>query len=266
MNAIKTLIGIFVLLGIGGVVTCFGPWYREPEATKFVAMIKLGGLVISAIAAFLVAARHDPADRQKPAWIIMAVGLLLYCGGQSVIAYHQVILEIKLPFPSFGDPFVVIFEFLLIWSLFGFCNIFRKSGLPLGSSLAFWSPTLISVVLFVVLIPPLLAPVAVSDDPPTEVFLNIFYPVAGFLFLAASAVAMRVGFLFKGGRLRLVWVPLCLGFAAVMISDILFSFLTALDISWVEPLMDLLYLLAYLLIPSGILAQLSLMVEKPARA
>lgn len=265
MQGIKALVSIFVLLGIGAAVAALGPWYGTREATVYMALVKLGGLVIAAIAGFFVAARHDPADRQKPTWVIMAVGLMLYACGQSVIAYHQLILQIKLPFPSFGDPFFVISELLLIWALFGFCNIFRKSGLPLGGAGAFWSPVLVAVVMFIALIPPLLAPVAVSDDPPTEVFLNIFYPVAGFIFLAGSAVSLRVGFKFRGGRLLLVWVPLSLGFAAVMVSDILFSFLTGLEVEWVEPLMDLLYTLAYLLIPSGVLAQLSLLPAKRVR-
>jgi hypothetical protein len=259
VQGIKTLIGIFVLLGIAALVASMGPWYGTREATVFMSLVKLGGLVIAAIAGFIVASRHDPADRQKPTWVIMAVGFMLYACGQSVLAYHQVILQIKLPFPSFGDPFFVMSELLLIWALFGFCSIFRKSGLPLGSAGAFWSPVLVAVVLFVALIPPLIAPVAVSDNPPTEVFLNIFYPVAGFVFLAPSAVSLRVGFKFSGGRLLLVWVPLSLGFAAIGISDSLFSYLTGLEVQWVEPYMDLLYTLAYLLIPSGVLAQLSLL-------
>jgi len=253
---------VFVLLVGVAAVVCFGPWYETDSSLMFMALVKLAALLIGALGSFLVHIQIDPSKTQSRAWLRMAIGLLLFASAQSVLAYHQIILNELVPFPSAADPQFVAGTILLIWALFEFCIYFARSGISLGRLSVFWSPAMITAVVFVCLVPPLLAPVASASGSAAETFLNLFYPIAGFALLAAGTVALRVGVLMRGGKLLNIWVPITLGVVTLTASDILFSYLTSLDITGIESPIDFLYIAGYLLIARGVLSQLEMM-HKP---
>jgi hypothetical protein len=240
-------------------VLCFGPWYETRATLVLTSLFKLIGLVIAFITAFLACSRLDSGDPQRRPWLLMAAGLLLYAAGQSVLAVYQVLLDVRIPFPSAGDPLFVFSYPLLIGALFWFCVISIRSGLPLGKPLVFWSPALAILILFVAGSHSLLSPIAAADDPALETALNVFYPVASFIALAPCLVLLRTGLKFRGGRLLMVWLPMTLGFAAVLVSDILFAYLVSVKMDWIEPAVDFLYTSGYALIPIGTLSQANLL-------
>jgi hypothetical protein len=240
-------------------VLCFGPWYETRATLVLTSLFKLIGLVIALITAFLAYSRLDSGDPQRRPWLLMAGGLLLYAGGQSVLAVYQVLLGVRIPFPSIGDPLFVLSYPLIVGALFWFCVISIRSGLPLGKPLVFWSPAFIVLILFVAGSHSLLSPIAAADDPGLEIALNVFYPVASFIALAPCLVMLRTGLKFRGGRLLLVWLPMTLGFAAVLVSDILFAYLVTAEMAWIEPGVDFLYTSGYALIPIGTLSQANLL-------
>lgn len=240
-------------------VLCFGPWYTTPASLVLTSLFKLIGLLIASVTGFMIFSRLDSGDPQRRPWVLMAVGLLLYAGGQLVLAIYQVFLHVRIPFPSVGDPLFVVSYPLIIGALFWFCLISIRSGLPLGKPLVFWSPAFIVLLIFAAGAYHLLAPIVGSGDPAIEIALNIFYPVSSFIALAPCLVMLRTGLKFRGGRLLLVWLPMSLGFAAVLISDILFAYLVTVKIAWVEHLVDFLYISGYALIPIGTLSQANLL-------
>jgi hypothetical protein len=240
-------------------VLCFGPWYETRATHVLTSLFKLIGLLIAFITAFVAVSRLDSGDPQRRPWILMAAGLLLYTGGQSVLAAYQIILNVRTPFPSVGDPLFVLSYPLLIGALFWFCVVSIRSGLPLGKPLVFWSPALFVLVLFAAGSHSLLSPIAATDDPGLEIALNIFYPVASFIALAPCLVMLRTGLKFRGGKLLLVWLPMTLGFTAVLVSDILFAYMTTVKMAWIEPSVDFLYTSGYALIPIGTLSQANLL-------
>jgi hypothetical protein len=259
MTVSRIIYGLMLLFIAAAAVLCFGPWYDTPATLVLNSLFKLLGLVIAFITAFMAFSRMEAGDPQRRPWALMAVGLLLYAGGQSVLAVYQLFMDVRIPFPSVGDPLFVISYPLIISALFRFCVISIRSGLPLGRPLVFWSPALLVVVIFAAGCYPLMAPIVGSGDPAAEIALNIFYPVASFVALAPCLVMLRTGLKFRGGRLLLVWLPMTLGFAAVLISDILFAYLVTVKIAWVEHLVDFLYISGYALIPIGTLSQSNLL-------
>ncbi len=253
---IYTLMLLFIA---AAAVLCFGPWYDTPATFVLTSLFKLLGLVVAFITAFMAFSRLESGDPQRRPWLLMAVGLLFYAGGQSVLAFYQVFLNVRIPFPSVGDPLFVISYPLMIAALFRFCVIAIRSGLPLGKPLVFWGPAILVLILFAAGCYPLLAPIVGSGDPPVEIALNIFYPVTSFVALAPCLVMLRTGLKFHGGRLLLVWLPMSLGFATVLTSDILFAYLVTVKIAWIEHLVDFLYISGYALIPIGTLSQSNLL-------
>jgi hypothetical protein len=248
-----------LLLIAAAAVLCFGPWYQERITLVLTSLFKLIGLLIAFVTAFLAFSRMETGDPQRRPWLLIALGLLLYAGGQSVLTVYQVFLNVRIPFPSVGDPLFVISYPLIIGALFWFCVISIRSGLPLGKPLVFWSPALLVLILFLAGSYPLLAPIIAAGDPGTETFLNIFYPVASFIALAPCLVMLRTGLKFHGGRLLLVWLPISIGFTTVLISDILFAYLVTVKMAWIEHLVDFLYISGYALIPIGTLSQANLL-------
>jgi hypothetical protein len=242
-----------------GAVLCFGPWYDTRATLVLTALFKLLGLVIAFIAAFTTFSRLDSGDPQRRPWLLLAIGLLLYAGGQSVLASYQVCLDVRSPFPSVGDPLFVASYPLIIGALFWFCVIAIHSGLPLGKSLVFWSPALLVLIVFAAGSYPLLASIIKANDPGMETFLNIFYPVTSFIALAPCLVMLRTGLKFRGGRLLLVWLPITLGFTTVLVSDIFFAYLVADKMACIESLVDFLYVSGYALISIGTLSQANLL-------
>jgi hypothetical protein len=255
----KVVFGGLALVIVAGGVLCFSGLYGSPFERIFLAIGKLVGLAVAASAAFVAYGRHGTDDRQRFSWLLLAIGLLLYTMGQEVLAYHQIILGIETPFPSAGDPLFVAAALLILAAFLDFCLIASRSGVPLGGPLAFWGPALAVLGVFGVGAYWLLGSVIRSGDPAVEVFLNVFYPTASAVTLAPCLVALRMGFLFRGGRLLLVWLPLTLGFMAVAISDVLYACLTSLDIAALQAAVDFLYYAGYLTIAAANLAQVDLL-------
>ena len=255
----RIIYGLMVLFIAAAAVLCFGPWYETRATLVLTSLFKLVGLAIAFITAFMAFSRLDSGDPQRRPWALMAAGLLLYACGQSVLMIYQVFLHVRIPFPSIGDPLFVVSYPLVICALFWFCAISIRSGLPLGKPLVFWSPALVVLALFAAGSYPLLDPILGSGDPAVEIALNTFYPVASFIALAPCLVMLRTGLKFRGGRLLLVWLPMTLGFCAVLVSDILFAYMTTVDMAWIEPAVDFLYTSGYTLIPIGTLSQANLL-------
>lgn len=252
----------FALVGVllaAGAVLVFGPWYTQQWAVTMLGALKLIGLYGACLFGFVAVSAHRPDDLQRRSWLLLSSGLAFYSAAQSVLFVYQAFLAVRIPFPSIGDPLFMLASILIALSLFLFCFTSLRTGLPLGRPLVFWSPALIVAVGFLASAWPILQPILTTGDPWEETALNVFYPVAGFVCLAPSLVMLRVGWLFRGGSLLWVWLPLTVGFACVLTSDILFSFLTALDMAWIEAAVDYLYIAGYVLIFMGAMTKAHLL-------
>ncbi len=246
------------VLIVTAAVVSYGPYYTTTPATVFLALTKLTGLIVSGVAGIVVWVRFGRGSPQRRPWLVLGVALLLMASGQSVLAFHQIFDNGRAPFPSIGDPLFVVSAGLVAWAMVAFAWQAFHSGLPLGTPLRFWSPAMIIAVICAVAAYPLLGPIARAPAQPAELFLNLYYPSASFVTLAPLAVMQRVGVTFRGGELTKVWLPLTLGFCAVLGSDVLFAWFSTLGYSWLDRTLDFLYLAGYWLIPAGIVAQADL--------
>lgn len=240
-------------------VLAFGPWYQTVLAHTFFALFKPVFLIVAAGSAFMCYEYCPPTLGTRRGWAGLGVGFALFAVGQSVLAFYQVDAEVSVPFPSVGDFFFVTCYLFLVPSMFSFASATHESGLPLGKRLAFWSPALLVGLAFLAGLYPMLRPVLEANASWKETFLNIYYPSASFAILAPCLVMLRVSLRFRGGRLRLVWLAIAVGFALSLVSDVLFAYLTSETIHSLLPMIDFLYLSGYLLIARGILLQFQLM-------
>ncbi len=243
---------------VAAAAVCYGPYFTTTPATIFLAMTKLVGLVVSGVLGIVVWVRFGRGAPQRLPWLVLGLALLLMAGGQSVLAFHQIFRDGRAPFPSVGDPLFVVSAGLVAWAMVAFAWQAFRSGLPLGTPFRFWAPAGIIATICAVAAYPLLGPIARAPAQPAELFLNLYYPSASFVTLAPLAVMQRVGVSFRGGELTKVWLPLTLGFCAVLGSDVLFAWFSTLGYSFLDRTLDFLYLTGYWLIPAGIAAQADL--------
>ena len=256
--AILSLITLTALVALS-------PWYSHRVFYVSVALLKPVGLALSVVFSAKVALRLNFIGTHRFGWTVLSVGLGFLLIGQLVIAFHQVILHEAVPYPSIGDLFFVMSYVFILWGLFSFCSTTYQSSIIPDRFFHFYWPAAFVMVSFGTFGYWILSPITESSEGLTLV-LNLLYPIAGWIELAPCAVVFLMATRFRGGLLLYPWLLLTLGFACSLLADIFFSYLTSFSIAWVEPLVDVLYLASYLLIPAGIFFQLCLVEpnEEPA--
>jgi len=258
MRLAASVSGLVGLLIAGAGVYCFGPWYQTSPLVFCFSATKPLGLLAAAVLAGLVASRLSGPGSLRPAWAVFSVGLGLQAIGQGIIAGYQIFARLEVPFPSWGDAFFVASLGFMLYALFGFSLRSYRSGLSLGSRWRFWWPAPVVGAAALVVCALTVLPTLSADDGWLETGLNAIYPLYSVLALVPAAVMLRLAVRFRGGRLLLVWLPITVGLVATLAADVLFAWLIGLEAGWALPLADWLYLAAYLLMPTGILFQLSL--------
>lgn len=259
MKTARLFLGGVLLLIAAVIGLCASPWYFSHTAAVIIALLKPLGLLLGAVLSGAIVYRLDRTDLQRTTWLIFAIGLALQVLGQSVLMFYQVFTAVQLAYPSLADVFFTHASSFLLLALILFNLMSYRSGLPMGRPLAFFWPALLVAVFGFPLWSFILVPVAESGGSAVVVYLNLFYPSISFAMLMPCAVMLRVGFMFRGGRLLLVWLPLTIGLSAALIGDICYAVLTSFPWDWSpsRALMDVLYTSSYYLVPSGLLFQLA---------
>jgi hypothetical protein len=106
-----------------------------------------------------------------------------------------------------------------------------------------------------------LKPVMAASSPPLEKALNFAYPTFDFLILIPLAILLRITVRFRGGRIWTVWAALLSGFVAMGAGDILYAYFATLGQGWLESLIDVLFILAYILVAEATLKQRDLLIS-----
>jgi hypothetical protein len=242
--------------------------YRDlltPETILFVsAPIKLLFLLIAAIYASRSAASFDSLNPVRSAWLLMAVGLWAYVVAQSVLAFHQLVLEKTPPFPSAADLFFLPATVLLAVSLFLFLKVYKSVGFEVAEAFEVGVVLLFALSLLSVFFLVVGRPVLASEAPFAERALNIAYPVLDCILLVPAVLLLKMTLSMRGGSLWKVWMALLLGFVFLAAGDILFAFFTTLGKSALDPLLDLAFAWAYILIARALVTQHGILASSSA--
>jgi hypothetical protein len=233
--------------------------YKSNVFSVFLALVKPAGLWTAAILSGVAARQMGGTGTQRMAWGLLALGLGLQAAGQSFIAGYQLLTDQPLIFPSTGDAFFGASTVFMLAALFSFCLGSYRSGLHLGSKWSFWWPAPVVGVVALAAAILSIAPVLGGEDSALGTFLNVLYVVYSSVALVPAAVMLRLAIRFRGGRLMMVWLWITVGLLATLAADVLFAWLTGIGAAWAWPLVDWLYLTAYLLIPVGVAFQVALM-------
>lgn len=215
------------------------------------SLCRLLFLLIGFLLARQAAKRFERDNPVRPAWTLLTWGLLSYFLGQSVLATYQLALAVAAPFPSLGDVFFLTAMTLWLVSLARFVRAYAQAGFVEGGALKAVTVACVAAVVLGVLGYAVLIPILESPAPVMEKALNIAYPVADLLLMIPVLVLLQMALKLRGGKLWWPWMALLAGFAFLALGDILFAYFTALDMEFLDPLLDVMFTYSYIFIAWG---------------
>lgn len=212
------------------------------------ALLAIGGLGkllflgISAGLSFRNTSSFDPGTPARAGWFRLSLGLLLTFLAQAGLVFQQLTHNRAVFFPSPSDLLFLLAYPLFIAALLAFLRAYTESGHPIGDLSGLGLVTAVVCVLLGAL---LLWPVMLSDAPVPEKVLNAAYTMFDFVLLIPTVMLLRIALRFQGGAVGRIWTALLCGFLLVCAGDIFFAYFTAVEVTRLDPLVDLAYLAGY---------------------
>lgn len=225
------------------------------------ALIKTLFIASGCLYAYKSAAFFERGNPIRPAWHLLALGLGLYFIGQAILSVYQTVLPPPTPFPSIADFFFMVSTTVLIASLVAFVSTYRRGGYPVGSTAELVVVVVIGFAVLGFIQYLLLSPIAAADAPIGEQALNLAYPLTDCLLLIPVTILLRATLKMRGGSLWKVWMLLLGGFISICAGDILFSYFTTMGMSFLDPLLHLVYAGGYVLIAWGTTVQYKILTS-----
>jgi diguanylate cyclase len=262
-NSAAVLYGLLVLaLLITKVVApaaSFPDWLSDLTVLRMSAVAKILFLGLGALFTHRAATSFEADNAARPAWRLLGVGLAGFTLGQCYLGFYPLVLGQTTPYPSVADiAFMVAYPFVLV-AFWRFIRAYRESGLPVGSRREHRALALTAAAVFVAIGYVALEPVSRASAPPLEKALNIAYPAFDFLILIPLVILLRITVRFRGGRIWTIWAALLAGFVSMGAGDILYSYFVTLGHAWLESLIDVLFLISYILVSQATLKQYELL-------
>ena len=255
--------GIFILAGVL-LALVFLPPSLTPEAPLVLSeptRLAVGGpaklffLVLAAWFAARSARRFERPNPARTAWLLLAVGLVLYACGQLTLVIYQLVLAVPSPFPSAADAFFMSSAVVLVSALICFLQLYRKSGFPFDLKKDVAWVGIASLAVLGTLVAFVLRPVVESSEGGLGLLLNLAYPVSDLALLIPSLILLRVSWRLRGGSIAKVWFALVVGFVAIAAGDVAFAYFSEMGMARLDSLIDLLFLAGYMSIARGTLWQ-----------
>lgn len=225
--------------------------------------------LIASVSLFMAFNSFKGYDFAKISWLMLFIGVFLFFLGETLYAILEVVckLDMNENFPSIADiawctgyiPQFIALSMLFIG--------YKKSGLPMGNVKMYISLSVVFIILCASIIYYLLIPII--DDPETDILTKIFslfYPIADLFLVAPAIVLMYVIYLIGRGRLATPWLFIALGFISFTVADLLYSYLSWLDIYGNGNFIDMAWHAGYLLIGLSAMYQKELLESLSAGA
>ena len=184
--------------------------------------------------------------------LLLSMGLLLQCLGQSVYSYYIFYQHIAVPYPSLGDVGFFGSVIMYIGAAWQFA---RASGVSLKSKYfkskiaVFILPLILLVVSFFVF----LKGYVFDWTHPLKIFLDFGYPFAEAIYVSIALVTLFFCQQLLGGVMKRPITFLLLAFIFQYISDFVFLYQSNAGTWQVGGLNDLMYSISYLFMSLGVI-------------
>jgi hypothetical protein len=237
-----------------------GRWSPEAES----AIVWAGGLLriaFLAVAAWASARTLHSLDARNPArsaQAFLAGGFTVYLIAQGTLFGLTIASGGSPPYPSVADLGFFLAMLMLVAGVALAIRAWLSLGLfPDGGRQA-------AIAAGVAAVPMLIGTIVVlrsfvgADLPPLQVAADLTYPVLDSILVILAAAMLRLTVMMGRGSVGVVWKMLLVGFLAMALGDVAYSFFAGFELDALDPVIDLLYTVAYGLYVLGTLMQLRL--------
>lgn len=234
-----------------GLVYALSGLLPDPFGTAVSDLGEFAIVALAAVMALRTALRLTPGEPLRRRWLLIAFGVALFAVGDGVWSVIEVLLRSE-PFPSLADPFYVA-----VYPVLG-------AGL-ISAALAFRAFVDVKRIALIVSVVTVLALVGMyfgllhSVALDTEMAglakaLSLFYPTADLVLLFAPALFAALAVRSMGaGRLAAPWWAVVIGVALLAVTDAAFAWLDFQELYRSGSIIDIGWMLGYVLIGAGAL-------------
>lgn len=264
MNKRKLDLVIFGICVVWGLIVlprmATGLWSTVAESaiTWAGGLLRLLFLAVAAMAATRSLRALDSSNPARASQAFLAGGFTVYLIAQATLFGLTLASNGSPPFPSVADLGYLAAMLLLITGVALAIRAWLALGLFPGggrkaatAAVAAAVPLIIGTLLTV-------RTLASAGLPKLEFAADVAYPVLDSLLLVLTVAMLRLTILLGKGTVGAVWRSLLLGFLVMTVGDVVYSFFAGFDLAVLDPLLDLLYTVAYALYARGTLLQLKL--------
>lgn len=241
-----------------------GRWSAEAELAIVWAggLLRLAFLTVAALVSLQILRVLDARNPARASQAFLTGGFTVYLIAQATLFGLTIASAGSPPYPSVADlGFFLAMVFLIAgaalsiksWLSSGlFPDGGRQAGLAAGAAAV---PMLVGTVV-------VLRSLAGAELPPLQVAADIIYPVLDTLLVVFAAAMLRLTMMMGKGSVGAVWRALLVGFLAMALGDVSYSFFAGFDLDALDPVIDLLYTVAYSLYALGAILQLRLVKQR----
>lgn len=244
------------LLGLGGIAVIVVAYAlilgKVGGESGISASSDIGGLIIDVAASIVVLRTAFAFDRGEPLraqWLAIAASVVLFTLGDATWAFTELVQQRDVPYPGLPDLFYVAlypaFGIGLFMAAFAYRRLVDVRWPLVLTAIVTLA---LSAALAVVVIPVLLR----DKVGIAETTLSVFYPLGDLLFQLAPAlfVALIIVRLHEGA-LAWPWWAIVAGVIVVAVADTSYSWLEAEQLYYSGHMVDIGWMLGYLLIGIG---------------
>jgi hypothetical protein len=255
--ALGATTALFLLWGFAPHASVFSSTLSEARLVALASVVKLVLLAAGAAWSARTRALLDDGNPVRPAWTLLALGLLCDVLGQAALAPYQLSGQ-PTPFPSVADVFYLLAYPLTGVALVRFVATYREAGYPMGSRRQQAILMTVTAVAGAALAVGALRPVLLAQMPPLDKALSAAYPVLDLALLVPLALVVRTTWEFRGGSVGTAWLVIVSGIVFMCAGDVLFAYFTALGLTGLDPFVHAAFVVAYGLIAAGVRRHLKL--------
>ena len=191
------------------------------------------------------------------ALFFIGLGIFLWGVGETIWSYYNFFLGIPAPYPSLAEiGFAPSIFFYSLGTIFLSKATGAKFGLRSKTAKAFLivSPFIILIAAYYLLVVVARGGVLVPPgETPLKLFLDIVYPLGGFVGITVAVIVSGLSFKYLGGVYRFDIYSLFLGLFGMFVSDVIFSYTTTVGTYYNSNLGDLIFGISWFLISFGVL-------------
>ncbi len=190
-------------------------------------------------------------DQTKLAWMLLLAGMVLFSAAETTYAVLELLLQVDVNevFPTIADYFWMAGYLPLIAGLLLLLYEYKKSGLAFGQPWKYFFGFALIIVLIIKLSSVLFIPILRDSELSWLAKLAyLYYPLGDIFLILPAAILAYITSLFDKGHISRPWQFMTLGFLAMIIADILYSFFSWNNNYGPGNFIDVLFNLGYLLI------------------